>query len=254
MLAHLRTMQPSMRVVNLGLAVVPEEDSCSFITAVPCPLQPRTPQQVSDEPLRETLLPDDHPPYPYYSESQLTAALAALHRYGDAVTTISLSLGGGDLRRLATDVLTHGVEDARSQSAQTLARLEANYGSALARIRAAAPQATILLMDAIDPYAAMSPSLFRGATVSLADIESVVRPAYGEFAGYVRAEAVRSNAVYVDVHQVFRGQESQLLSVAEGSDLPTTSGYRLYARTMWQRYQRALQRRLQRSTSVMARA
>src|SRR5262249_21880191 len=92
-------------------------------------------------------------------QSLFRAAVAAEKAAGRVVSTVSFALGSNDLISLAFSPAFAGASPpARQERVRAaFAAIQANYARALADIRAALPDAKLLLPNYFNPYAALGP-------------------------------------------------------------------------------------------------
>jgi hypothetical protein len=134
--------------------------------------------------------------------------------------------------------LTKGVDQAKAQLPAVLQRLETNYDSIVSKLRSAAPDADILLANQYNPVSGLPPSVL-GAQGQ--QIESLADSALTQWAAYIKTEAAKYSAIYVDVYTPFEGKGPNLTWIAFGNNVHCTgTGYKVYADTMWQAYQAAV--------------
>jgi len=125
--ARLRTVRPGIQTVNYGC---PGETTASYFTG--CAYQATFPLHVG------------------YSGSQAAAALAFLRAHRGQVSPITLDNGANDTTPCLQSPDPNCIPTALSQVA-------ANLDRALGELRAAAPNAEIIVMAYYDPYAAVAP-------------------------------------------------------------------------------------------------
>jgi lysophospholipase L1-like esterase len=200
--ARLRTIRPGIRVVNYGC---PRESTASFL-AGPCP------ENALGFPL--------HDPF---TGSQLAAATAFLHAHRGQVSPITLTLGGQDVNDLV-DSCGGELGCIRRGAPAEAARLSANLRTILAKLRAAAPDAEIVVTGPWDGNVglfAFADPLFAALDWAVADATAAER------------------ACYADLFPVFdpQGDEAaetaaicELTSTcADGDGHPSDQGYRAIA-------------------------
>lgn len=129
--AMLRTVDPAVQTVNLGC---PGETTASYFTA--CQFS-----AVGHFPL--------HDPY---GGSQEAAALAFLHAHPGQVSPITLDNGANDVTPC------NSLPDPTICFLTSIAAVGANLDKALGELRAAAPNAEIIVMEYYDPFAFGQPS------------------------------------------------------------------------------------------------
>ena len=127
--AKLRAVKHPTRTVNFGC---PGETTASYFSACAW-------HAVGGLPLHDT-----------YSGSQESAALAFIGDHRNQVSPITLDLGANDTTPCLSSLDPACVANA-------LARVGANLDRALGELRAAAPNAEIIVMTYYDPYAAVAP-------------------------------------------------------------------------------------------------
>jgi lysophospholipase L1-like esterase len=128
--ARLARLRPGITTVNYGC---PGESTVSFL-AGPCIWR------ASGHGLH-----DDYP------GAQIDAAVGFLHAHPGAVSPITLTLWGNDLREFVTACAAEP-DCLKAQAPAAISRLAANLTTILARLRAAAPAAEIIVTGAYSPY------------------------------------------------------------------------------------------------------
>ncbi|MCL2769539.1 MAG: SGNH/GDSL hydrolase family protein [Solirubrobacterales bacterium] len=94
--------------------------------------------------------------HPYPKESQLSNALAYIAAHPGEVGTISIDIGANDALGVAEVVCKLDPTCVAEHAPALLAQIGANLGSILAQLRAAAPEATIVVVGLYDPFPALS--------------------------------------------------------------------------------------------------
>jgi lysophospholipase L1-like esterase len=128
--ARLARLRPGITTVNYGC---PGESTVSFL-AGPC--------------IWRASGHDLHNDYP---GAQIDAAVRFLHAHPGAVSPITLTLWGNDLREFVTACGAQP-DCLNAQAPAAIARLATNLTTILTRLRAAAPAAEIIVTGAYSPY------------------------------------------------------------------------------------------------------
>jgi hypothetical protein len=209
---YLRTVSPAIRLRNLA---EPGADSCVWLSG-------KGPGSACADPLLGPLAP-----------SQVTEAVAFLRAHRDQVSPITVDIGGDDL-------LPHALA-AYANPAAALRELPGivrsvgrNLGAGLARLRAAAPHADIVVAAQYNPLGGLSSPLL-SATVAQAADEAIT-----SLNAVISAEASRYGAQVADVASAFDASPGGAVSLtyvpvtalAGPSAVnihPTPAGYRVYA-------------------------
>jgi len=121
---RLRTLAPQLRVVNFGC---PGESTRTFV-AGGCPW-----------------LAGGRELHDGYRSAQLQAALAFLRAHPNEVSPITLNLGGGDVQAFS-DSCKGSFACARARGPRAMSQLPSRLTSILGRLRAAAPNAEIIVI------------------------------------------------------------------------------------------------------------
>jgi lysophospholipase L1-like esterase len=198
--ARLRKTAPGLRVVNYGC---PGESTRTFVRGG-CPA-------FTD---RITL-------HDTFRGSQLKAALTFLRAHPNEVSPITLTLYGNDWLPVLLDTCKGKVTCARGRGPKEAAALGSRLGSILEQLRAAAPEAEIIVTGAWNPDP--------GQLVSL-------RPMYAAFESSIARAAAHSHARIARMLPVFnppgKGQ-AQLCALtficSKGDPHPTDAGYQAMA-------------------------
>lgn len=205
--AQLRSIRPTILVVNYGC---PGESSTTFIRGG-CPAA-----QIG------------FPLHDPFSGPQLDAALAFLRAHPSEVSPITITLWGNDVREL---LLACGpdLSCVLSGAPATIDRLASNLDSILRRLRAAAPNAEIVVTGAWDSFVgdfAIADPLFLAMNAAMADVVG------------------RNAARFVDVFPIFNpeGDEAAetaaicmlLLICTEGDSHPSDEGYRVLGEVVFE--------------------
>lgn len=212
----LRTVHPYLQLENFALD---GEDSCSFITGTVCGVSLRG------------IGGGSRPPYNPATTSQLQAALHFLHRH--KVKVISFEIGGNDLLSL----LIYGLNGAAQHLPAALKQAEQNYDRSLRQLRRAAPHATLVLFDLYNPLSGGGLTFLLGGT----SLPRLFDKTAQQYALFVRAEAIKYHAVFVDLKTPFEGNAARYV----GDDFihPSAAGNREIATLAWDAYQAAHHRR-----------
>lgn len=198
--AQLRSIQPTIRVVNYGC---PGESSTTFISG-------SCPANRIGFPL--------HDPF---SGPQLDAALAFLRAHPGEVSPITVTLWGNDVRELL-EACGPDLSCVLSGAPATIDRLASNLDSILRQLRAAAPNAEVILTGAWDSFVgdfAVADPLFMAMNAAMAGV------------------VARNAARFADVFPIFNPQGDEaaetaaictlLLICTEGDSHPSDAGYRV---------------------------
>ncbi len=198
--ARLRSIQPTIRVVNYGC---PGESSTTFIGG-------GCPAALTGFPL--------HDPF---SGPQLDGALAFLRAHPGEVSPITITLWANDVRELF-EACGSDLSCVQSRAPAAIDRLASNLDSILRRLRAVAPSTEIVVTGAWDPFVggfAVADPLFTALNAAMADVTA--------------RNAVR----FADVFPMFNPQGDEaaetaaictlLLICTEGDVHPSDAGYRV---------------------------
>jgi lysophospholipase L1-like esterase len=190
--ARLRAIRPRLRVVNYSC---PGESTASFI-AGPCT------QNALGFPL--------HDPF---SGSQLVAATAFLRAHRGRVSPITLTLGAADISQFVEDC---GDDPAciRSGAPAEISTLASNLHAILARLRAAAPHAEIVVTGA-----------WGGFTGSFALADSLDKALNTSLAAATAGERAR----FADPYPVLHAICTRALTCTDWDGQPTNAGYQTLA-------------------------
>lgn len=222
---QLKSVDPSIKLRNLA---IPGDDTCSFLSITLCGGQARSGATLGDR-----------PPYNFASESQMTAALKILKAHPGQVSPISLHIGGNDFLPLLGIALSKGVDQAKTQIPSVMQRLETNYDKIVSKLRAAAPGADLLLENQLNPLSGL-PASALGAQGQ--EIQTLATSVLTQYNSFVKAEAAKYHAIYVDVYTPFLGKGLQLTWIVFNNDIhPNNQGYLVYDHAMWQAYTAAVQ-------------
>lgn len=197
---RLRSIQPTLQVVNYGC---PGESSTTFIGGG-CPVA------LTSFPL--------HDPF---SGSQLDAALAFLRAHRGEVSPITITLWGNDVRELLR-ACGPDLSCVLSGAPAMIDRLASNIDSILRRLRAAAPNAEIVVTGAWDSFVgdfAIADPLFMTMNEAMVDV------------------AARNGVRFADVFPIFNPQGDEAAEIAaictlllictDGDSHPSDAGYRV---------------------------
>ncbi|MBL8793811.1 MAG: PEP-CTERM sorting domain-containing protein [Planctomycetia bacterium] len=150
---------------------------------------------------------------------------AAEHAQGHVISHVSFALGSNDFFYLTGQPGFFELPAAQqqAQAGQTFAVLQANYAAALGEIRAAAPEAQLLLLNYYNPFAVLGPDdpLNQSALVFGALHQQLLEAAAAEFDGRV-----------VDVYTPFLGKEAAYTHILSGDVHPNEQGYQAMADQM----------------------
>jgi len=198
--ARLRSIQPPIQVVNFGC---PGESSTTFIRG-------GCPAALIGFPLHDA-----------FSGPQLDAALPFLRAHPGQVSPITITLWGNDVRELL-EACGPDLSCVLSGAPATIDRLASNLDMILGRLRAAAPNAEILVTGAWDSFVGDFTSadpLFMAMNAAMADV------------------VARNAARFADVFPTFNPQGDEaaetvaicwlLLIRTEGDSHPSDVGYRV---------------------------
>jgi len=199
----LRGSTPSLLMANLALDAAPAEDSCSFRLVASCSSTNGTSYGPGSQAVRENLLTADNLPYDPARTSQLSAA----ERFSDAhpgqVRVISLEIGGADLQEMAAaGPMSPAAEEAWA------GRLSESYAAIVTSLQQAAPDARLILIDAIDPFAPLT----RSHDQVVRTIAIHMAPFYAAFARVVATEAPTVGGIHARVWQAFRAGSARTLT------------------------------------------
>jgi lysophospholipase L1-like esterase len=129
--ARLRQIQPNVTTVNYGC---PGESTASFING-PCPWSAAG-QQLHDP----------------FAGSQLDAAVAFLRAHPGEVSPITIALWGNDVQELVRNVCNFDLACIQGGAPGVIAQISTNLGFILGQLRAAAPNAEIIVTGAWDGF------------------------------------------------------------------------------------------------------
>jgi lysophospholipase L1-like esterase len=155
---------------------------------------------------------------------QLDRAISEIQSRGGA-DIISIDIGGNDLLALA-DSSSPCFQIAASKACQdalgqTLAGLQSNLSSVLRRLRAAAPNAQVYVLDIYNPYSGTNDSRTIVASVGVQQVNGVIAAA---------AADPSLGAKLVSIHDVFEGRARQW--IASDGIHPNNDGYRVMAEAL----------------------
>ena len=196
--ARLRLIRPGLTVVDYGC---PQESTASFILG-PCP------QNARGFPLHDA-----------FSGSQLRAATAFLRRHPGQVSPITLSLGGQDISDF-TDSCGGDFTCIENGAPAEIGTMAASFRVILARLRAAAPDAEIIITGAWDGnigYFAEADPLFQALNTALTAAASSERARFADTFAVFNPQAdptAETNAIC-----------ALTLLCTEGDGHPSDAGY-----------------------------
>jgi lysophospholipase L1-like esterase len=201
--AELRRIRPQIATVNYGC---PGESTVSFI-AGPCTTRQEGVIELHDD----------------FDGSQLHAAVAFLRAHDGRVSPITLHLGGNDVLALvAACNRDFGCVEAEAPAA--LAQFRARLATILAQLRAAAPNAEIIVSGQYDPFM---------GSLEMAD------PLYVALNDAIATVVGAERARYADIFPAFNRQgdpEGEAASIcaltllcSDGDGHPSDAGYRVIA-------------------------
>jgi acyl-CoA thioesterase I len=155
---------------------------------------------------------------------QLDHALTEIQSRG-GVDIISIDIGANDLLALA-DSSSPCFQSAGSKACldalgQTLAGLQSNLASVLRRLREAAPNAPVYVLDIYNPYSGTNDPRAIVASVGVQQLNGVIAAA---------AADPSLGAKFVSVHDVFEGRARQW--IASDGIHPNNDGYRVMAEAL----------------------
>jgi lysophospholipase L1-like esterase len=201
------------RVVNLA---IPGETSTGFFTAVsPAVLPPH--DLLASVNLNYQADPS------MSQDALLLTTLAAEAAAGYAITYVSFAIGENDLapfEALHPDFLMLPPLQQQQLISAFFTTLADNYVAVLSQIRAALPDARLLLLNYFNPDGSLPPDNPFNIANTIFDqgqnalIESLAGPFH---------------ATVVDINTPFRGRETELTFVASGGAHPTAAGYSVVA-------------------------
>jgi lysophospholipase L1-like esterase len=199
---RLRALNPKLEVVNYGC---PGESTRTFV-AGGCPW-----------------LAGGRALHDSFAGAQLNAALAFLRRHPNAVSPITLNLGGNDAQAVA-DACKNNFACARARAPKAMAQIGSRLGSILHQLRVVAPKAEVIVIgvwnnDIRNPL--QSDPLYRAFDLSLGQV------------------AAKQGARFADPFPLFNPQGNLARKRARicaytfictrGDGHPTDSGYRALA-------------------------
>ena len=154
---------------------------------------------------------------------QLDRALSEIQSRG--VDIISVDIGANDLLALA-GTNSPCFQSAGSQACldalgQTLAGLQSNLTNSLRRLREAAPNAQVYVLDIYNPYSGTNDPRAILASVGVQQLNGVIAAA---------AADPSSGARFVSIHDVFEGRAQQW--IASDGIHPNNGGYRVMAEAL----------------------
>lgn len=200
----LLTVYPNLKVVNLGLAASPGEDTCSFTTMTTCfGFKPRVDTGLGDV-----------APYNINQTSQMAAALAFLKTHRHAAPIITIDLGGNDFLPLLGMALKGDLADAVKALPATETTAATNLNMIVKTLHKAAPKARIALVNQYDPFSGMP----AGAIPT--QLAAFITQALTQWSASVLHIAVRYHTAYADVYTAFLGQGPVLTNILGPIDYP----------------------------------
>jgi lysophospholipase L1-like esterase len=201
--AALREIRPHITTVNYGC---PGESTVSFI-AGPCAVRQEGVVALHDD----------------FDGSQLDAAVAFLRAHDGRVSPITLHVGGNDVRALLT-ACNRDFGCLQAEAPAAIAQFGSRLGTILARLRAAAPNAEIIVSGQYDPFLGF---------FAQAD------PLYLALNDAIATVAAAERARYADIFPAFNPQGDReaeaaamcllTLLCSDGDDHPSDVGYRALA-------------------------
>src|SRR5260221_7929778 len=204
--ARLRQLRPQIATVNYSC---PGESTTSFL--LPC--------------IWKT---SGHALHNDYSGSQLDAALAFLAAHRGQVSPITLSLNGNDINDFLRPCPPGDLACIQNGAPVAIAAYRARLTSILTRLRAAAPDAAIIVVGAYDPNI---------GAFAFAD------PLFTQLNQAQQAAAATVRARFADPFPVFNPQGDDAaettaictltLLCSQGDGHPSDTGYRALADTVW---------------------
>lgn len=152
---------------------------------------------------------------------QVDQAVAEIEAHG-GVDIISIDIGANDLLALAGNSSTC-LDEPSGQACQdalgdTLATLQTNLTTTLHRLREAAPEANIYVLDLYNPYSGSGNAQELIAAVGVQQINGVITAS---------ARNPEVNVTFVSIHDVFEGRAKQW--IASDGIHPNNDGYRVLA-------------------------
>jgi lysophospholipase L1-like esterase len=155
---------------------------------------------------------------------QLDRAISEIQRRG-GVDIISVDIGANDLLALA-ESSSPCFQSAASKACQdvlgqTLAGLQSNLSSVLRRLREAAPNAQLYVLDIYNPYSGTNDPRAIVASVGVQQVNGVIAAA---------AADPSLGAKFVSIHDVFEGRARQW--IASDGIHPNNDGYRVMAEAL----------------------
>ena len=156
---------------------------------------------------------------------QLDRALSEIQSRG-GVDIISIDIGANDLLALVAKSNSPCLQSAASKACQdvlgqTLAGLQSNLSSVLRRLREAAPNAQVYVLDIYNPYSGTNDPRVIVASVGVQQLNGVIAAA---------AADPSLGAKFVSIHDAFEGRARQW--IASDGIHPNNDGYRVMAEAL----------------------
>jgi lysophospholipase L1-like esterase len=203
-------------VVNLA---VPGETSTGFFTAV-------SPLGLPPHDLLTSVNLNYHGDSSLSQDALLLNTLAAETAAGRTITDVSFAIGSNDVTAflaLHPDFLSLPSDQQQELISAFFDVLAGNYVSVLSQVRAALPDARLLLLNYYNPFGGFPPDDPFNIANTIFDQgqTSLITELAGPF-----------DATLVDINTPFRGHESELTFIASGGVHPTPQGYAVIAKQM----------------------
>jgi lysophospholipase L1-like esterase len=204
------------RVVNLA---IPGETSTGFFTAV-------SPPGLPPHDLLESVNLNYQGHASASQDALLLTSLAAEAAAGRAITNVSFAIGSNDLlafEQLHPDFLALPPDQQQQLIAAFSAALTNSYLAVLTQLRAALPEARLLLLNYYNPLGGFPPDDPFNIANNIFDQgqNSIIAGLAGPF-----------HASVVDINTPFRGRENELTFILSGGSHPTDQGYAVIAQQM----------------------
>jgi lysophospholipase L1-like esterase len=162
--------------------------------------------------------------------SQAAAAAAFLRGQGDAVSTITLQLGGNDIIGLFVTPEFLGADEAGRQTllSAALDQMETGYAAALSLLRAESPNSRIFTVGYFDAFAGLG---------AFNPVAAYSTPLTLEANRRIAAQSALYGAQFVDLVGAFSGREAELssiLTIDQGfpNFHPNEAGYQVIAQQL----------------------
>lgn len=203
-------------VVNLA---VPGETSTGFFTAV-------SPDGLPPHDLLTSVNLNYHGDASLSQDALLLTTLAAEAAAGRSITDVSFAIGSNDVTAflaLHPDFLSLPADEQQELISAFFDVLAGNYLSVLSQVRAALPDARILLLNYYNPFGGFPPDDPFNIANTIFDQgqTSLITDLAGPF-----------HASVVDINTPFRGHENELTFIASGGVHPTPLGYAVIEQQM----------------------